>query len=323
VRSTRNHLAHFRNDLSAMERAQLRFCWNWLQKHQPKTPAGAIAQSDTPLAYVPPAVQEASRPDGAPAIYEQPPGSTDAPAALLAAYFRSQPQHADRVALRFDEIERIIRAPLPASARTHRSWWTNNVISFSRLQRWVEAGWRVVSVNLAEQVATFERIPERQRRLLQFFIALDADLNGRLDDAVRLDPPTGEAWHVVGRVPGTQGLYYIAAFAPSEEFRVELYIDTGERERNNHIFDALAVQKEGIERELATQLRFERMDDQRAARIAWVRGGSITWTDEELAQLRAWAVDAALRLAKVLDPLAEPLGAAGPAGPETEDKRGR
>jgi hypothetical protein len=230
----------------------------------------------------------------------------------LAAYFRSQPQHADRVALRFDEIERIIRAPLPASARTHRSWWTNNVISFSRLQRWVDAGWRVVSVNLAEQVATFERIPERQRRLLQFFIALDTDLNGRLDDGARLNPPTGEAWHVVGRVPGTRGLYYIAAFAPSEEFRVELYIDTGERERNNNIFDALAVQKADIERELTTQLRFERMDDQRAARIAWVRSGSINWTDEELAQLRAWAVEAALRLAKVLDPLATPLSAAGP-----------
>ena len=41
VRSTRNHLAHFRNDLSAMERSQLRFCWNWLQKHQPQPPPAA------------------------------------------------------------------------------------------------------------------------------------------------------------------------------------------------------------------------------------------------------------------------------------------
>jgi hypothetical protein len=307
VRSTRNHLAHFRNELSAMERSQLRFCWNWLQKHQPMSLAGPLSSSDAPLAYVPPTAHGSARADGAPAVYEQPAGSPDAPAALLTTYFRSQPANTERIALRFDEIERIIRAPLPVSARAHRSWWTNNAISLSRLQRWVDAGWQVVSVNLVEQVASFERIPERQRRLLQFFLALDADLNGRLDGGVRLDPPTGEAWHVVGRVPGTQGLYYIGAFADSEEFRVELYIDTGERLHNNRIFDALALQKAGIEAELGAQLRFERMDDQRAARIAWVRSGSMNWTDEELTQLRTWAVDALLRLAQVLDPLAAPV----------------
>jgi hypothetical protein len=319
VRNTRNHLAHFRNDLSAMERSQLRFCWNWLQKHQPQPPADVLAAgADASLAYVPPGaapttasagISATARADGAPAVYEQPPGGTDLPASLLAAYFSSQPPNTERIGLRFEEIERIIRAPLPASARSHRSWWSNSAMSRSRLQRWLDAGWRVVSVNMAEQVATFERIPQRQRRLLQFFLALDNALGEGPAVEGRPNPPTGEAWHVIRRVPQTRGLYYIAAFAANDEFRIELYIDTGERERNNHIFDALAAQRSAIEGLVGAPLRFERMDDHRAARIAWVRSGSINGTDEELAQLGAWAADAAQRLARVLDPLAVQIGA--------------
>ncbi len=85
---------------------------------------------------------------------------------------------------------------------------------------------------------------------------------------------------------------------------IELYIDTGNRERNNHIFDWLAERRQAIEKELGTQLSWERMDDRRAARIAWLHTGSIGGSDEELAQLNAWAADAAVRFAEVLGPLA-------------------
>jgi hypothetical protein len=306
VRSTRNHLAHFRNDLSAMERSQLRFCWNWLQKHQPQPPPAATPTlGAAEIAYVPPEAAMAPAAPPEPAFYEHPAGSDENRYALLAAYFQSQPPTLDRLNLRFDEIERIIRAPLPPSARTHRGWWSNNAVTISRLQRWLDAGWRVVSVNLAEQVAAFERIPERQRRLIRFFSGLQEDVKGGQAFAVQPSAPTGEAWQVLGFAPGLEnaGLYYIAAFAPDHQFRVELYIDTGDRARNNHIFDYLAARRRAVEDALGAALSWERMDDRRAARIAWVQSGAITDSDEEQAQLRAWAADAAARLAAVLDPL--------------------
>jgi hypothetical protein len=311
VRSTRNHLAHFRNDLSAMARTQLRFCWNWLQKHQPQPPAASAAlQPEGGFDYVPPTSAPFTGSGAAqgPSNYEQPPGGDDSKYALLAAYFQQQPAQLERVSLRFDEIERIVRGPLPASARLHRGWWTNNTVAISRLQRWLDAGWRVTSVNMAEQVATFERIPERQRRLIHFFVELQTDLGTRIPLPQRQAAPTGEAWQVLAPAGGAHaGLYYMAAFGTDNHFRVELYIDTGDRARNNNVFDALSAQRQAIERSLETQLSWERMDDRRAARIAWLRSGAIGDTDEELAHLRAWAADAVERLAAVLDPLLQAL----------------
>ena len=312
VRSTRNHLAHFRNDLTALERSQLRFCWNWLQKHQPEPPPAADTQwGGEQIAYVPPGTSTAAGAaartgdDGAPAYYE-PATNSESKYALLATYLQNRPSSLDRLNLRFDEIERIVRAPLPASARTHRGWWANNAVSTSRMQRWLDAGWRVSSVNMAEQVATFERIPALARRLALFFVDLQAALQGRMALPEKLVVPSGEAWHVLAPVQGaqTEGLYYIAAFATDNHFRIELYIDTGSRERNNHIFDWLAARRQAIEKELGAQLSWERMDDRRAARIAWQHAGSIGGSDEELAQLNEWAADAAVRFAEVLGPLA-------------------
>jgi hypothetical protein len=308
VRSTRNHLAHFRNELSAMERSQLRFCWNWLQKHQPQPPPAAVLWTVDQIAYVPPGttLSGSLEHDGAPQYYEQATGNNGSKYVLLATYFQNQPAHLDRINLRFDEIERIVHAPLPASARTHRGWWTNNAVTISRMQRWLDAGWRVASVNLAEQVATFERIPERQRRLIQFFVQLQGDLKDRMELPESVNPPKGEAWHVLAPVsaPGGEGMYYIAAFAPDNHFRLELYIDTGIRERNNLIFDWLVTRRQAVEQELGAQLSWERMDDRRAARVAWVHNGSIADSDEELAQLRTWAAEAATHFAAVLEPIA-------------------
>lgn len=48
----------------------------------------------------------------------------------------------DRVELSLDEVQRIIGAPLPASARTHRAWWANST-THSHAAAWLDAGYRV------------------------------------------------------------------------------------------------------------------------------------------------------------------------------------
>ncbi|RME47075.1 MAG: helix-turn-helix domain-containing protein [Chloroflexi bacterium] len=64
----------------------------------------------------------------------------------------------DTAELSFAQIEGIIEAPLPASARKSRSWWANSS-GPSRVQAaaWMEAGYHVSSVDLEQERVTFVR----------------------------------------------------------------------------------------------------------------------------------------------------------------------
>lgn len=57
---------------------------------------------------------------------------------------------ADSVELSFAEIERVLSGPLPNSARRHRPWWGNERSgSHSHARAWLDAGWRVDTVDLS------------------------------------------------------------------------------------------------------------------------------------------------------------------------------
>lgn len=54
----------------------------------------------------------------------------------------------NRVALSFSQIERILGRQLPASARKHRAWWSNERSgSHSHARAWMDAGWHVAAVD--------------------------------------------------------------------------------------------------------------------------------------------------------------------------------
>jgi len=63
----------------------------------------------------------------------------------------------DRVELSFDEIEEIIGASLPNSARTHRSWWANNERHTQARNGWMAAGFLVSNVDLERETVLFVR----------------------------------------------------------------------------------------------------------------------------------------------------------------------
>ena len=56
----------------------------------------------------------------------------------------------------FGEIECIIRAPLPPSARNHRQWWENDG-KHSQSVAWTAAGWETADVNLGAETVVFRR----------------------------------------------------------------------------------------------------------------------------------------------------------------------
>ncbi len=68
-------------------------------------------------------------------------------------------QSGDRVTLTFAELEAIIGAPLPESARV-AAWWANARNQHSaQMQAWWGAGWRVVAVRrwASDPSVMFER----------------------------------------------------------------------------------------------------------------------------------------------------------------------
>jgi hypothetical protein len=67
--------------------------------------------------------------------------------------------------MKFSEVEGVVGRPLPASARNHREWWSNNDSHTHARNGWLAAGWKTKNVDMAAQLLTFMRGPSAMRRL--------------------------------------------------------------------------------------------------------------------------------------------------------------
>lgn len=61
--------------------------------------------------------------------------------------------------LTFAQIEQIIAADLPPSARKYPAWWAN-VSGGSHVQAyaWLNSGWQVTNLNIPQRLVTFNRL---------------------------------------------------------------------------------------------------------------------------------------------------------------------
>jgi len=63
----------------------------------------------------------------------------------------------DEISLRFAEIEQLLDAPLPASARAQRAWWSNRSTGAVQANAWMLAGYHAEDVDLEAENVTFRR----------------------------------------------------------------------------------------------------------------------------------------------------------------------
>jgi len=63
----------------------------------------------------------------------------------------------DARSLSFSEVEAIIGAPLPPSARLRPEWWSNNPTGHVNAQAWLGAGYKTEALNLSEETVIFRR----------------------------------------------------------------------------------------------------------------------------------------------------------------------
>lgn len=70
---------------------------------------------------------------------------------------------ASQVPMTFAEIERVIGAPLPASSRRHRAWWSNNPTNNVMTHAWLEAGFESADVDIASERLVFRKATGKAR----------------------------------------------------------------------------------------------------------------------------------------------------------------
>lgn len=61
----------------------------------------------------------------------------------------------------FAEVEQVIGAKLPRSAREHRAWWSNNESSSVITRSWKRAGFKSAEVDMAGHKLVFRRRVDR------------------------------------------------------------------------------------------------------------------------------------------------------------------
>jgi len=309
VCTTRNKLAHFRGDLSPVEREQLRYSKNWLEqvcgsgtplkRQKPnQSAAPAVAISD-PAGTAP--IEEESRP-------------TDSVLVPLISYLQTLPITEKDVRIRLQDIEeKITKCKLPKAAHEHRSWWANEPENL-RSAQWLEIGWRVRSFVpngfQGGKDIVFVRIGSRERSYIEFFSGVRRKLAKQKEFPLKAGEPDGRSYFRLADLPkdAKKKIGLFSSFTKSKELRVELYVDFGNRKQNKTIFDKLLRNQTEIDDKLGQLksdelLRWERMDAQRACRIAVYRAGSIQQSAANLDTLSDWVVESAVRLEKTISPL--------------------
>ena len=108
---------------------------------------------------------------------------------------------------------------------------------------------------------------------------------------------------------------YSTSFAQGGRVRAEVYIDTGDKLRNEAIFDELHAQKEAIEAAYGSILEWEKLEAKRACRIAIYIDGDIDVDSEKLSEIKKWVVANLLRMKQVLPPFLEKAIASVAAAP--------
>jgi len=305
VGDSRNYLAHFRGELPKHERDHLLYMRDWLFNQEiPESiylPVGDVAKEtihqiqEEQADYnwresIQPIDEEIDR------KYSK--------YAPLAAYLYSQSGKFKRLELTFAEIEGIIGDELPISARDHTAWWANDSVGHSHSIQWLNAGWRVSYKNLREEKVTFVRIKEREKAYIDFYNNLHLQLLNNKQTPLKKSSPNGANWYTIAKVPeiGKQQAVFGFSFTWEKQFRVELYIDTGEQKKNKAIFASLNNELKGtlINDE---DITWEEIPGKRASRIAIYCEGSIDQDDQTLNSLRSWAMETMNQFYEIFNPV--------------------
>jgi hypothetical protein len=123
-----------------------------------------------------------------------------------------------QVTMTFTEIEEVLDARLPPSARTRQEWWSNSPNGHSQARSWMRAGYETSRIDLAGQKVTFtlEGWPEGYQKPNLFGGPLKPGLAESPQAPLEQDHPLFGIWKgKVKLVPGYD--YTKPAFDPDDD----------------------------------------------------------------------------------------------------------
>lgn len=97
---------------------------------------------------------------------------------------------------------------------------------------------------------------------------------------------------------GRTGFAYVCTFTTAKQICVQVYIDTGDREKNKKAYDLLADMRMELEEKVGAPMLWERLDDKKSSRISLCTEGTIDDSQEDLEVLADWAVASTLKMRK-------------------------
>lgn len=90
------------------------------------------------------------------------------------------------------------------------------------------------------------------------------------------------------------------SFAAGKRLRHELYIDTGDGESNEAIFDRLFSQREAFELAYGSELEWDPLPGKRASRIADYQSDAEVNDEDEWDEFIAWMINAGVKMRSAL-----------------------
>jgi len=196
------------------------------------------------------------------------------------------------------DIESLIGEPLPDTARSHRSWWANDPVAVPHSLMWLSAGWKVDDVDFNTNEVAFRNTTAVLMQL--FFLDLLHRLKAERPGITAATRASPQNWWSFGA--GRSGFSFGWAFPRDPVLRVELYIDTGDKDQNKTAFETLERQKVEIELEIGSPLKWGKLEHRRASRVSLAHPGQITDPPEKLEVMKQWAVDTMLRFVDAFEP---------------------
>jgi hypothetical protein len=153
---------------------------------------------------------------------------------------------------------------------------------------------------------TKEALAERHKLRLKFWGQLLARAREKGVSLHAGRNPSKDNWISTGA--GKSGLTFTYVIWLEDKTGAELYIDTGDKEKNKSIFDHFHSKMKNIEEGFGGSLSWERLDDRRASRIrAVIEKGGLKDDESKWPQIQDTMIDAMDRLSKAMKPHIEAL----------------
>jgi hypothetical protein len=292
VGEIRNQLAHFRDRLSPVQYDNLRRVLNWLEARPNPTPKPLQVSATEQVL-----VEEF---EGTAVPVSQ---AVAGKYVLLHKWLVSRAEGTTSgydVTLSFEEITDLIQEGLPPSAGEHRAWWSNDPSSGRQSNAWMRAGWKVESVDFGEKVVTFTRSDSVLYQV--FFYDLLTGLQAVRPGMTRARKTAPVNYFSFSG--GRTGFEFGWAINQQRQLLTTLYINPGNQETNDRVFQTLFADRAAIEAAVDSPLRWEPREGYVAAFVSAVvtENFSFTLPAEQLEQLKQRAIRMLIVLYDALHP---------------------